>query len=492
VATSQGRLLGLRRDGHHAFLGIPFARSPRGNLRFEPPQQPEPWAGVLDVTRHPPAAPQNPGDGLGLFFLDRADGISEDCLRLNLWTPGLDDRKRPVLVWIHGGRFLHGSASEQISDGGHLAVRGDVVVVALQYRLGPLGFLHLGHEGGCSNLGLRDQIAALDWVRREIGAFGGDPDNVTLFGQSAGAISAGVLMAAPQARGLFHRVILQSGPPVAVDPEAASPVTETFFRAGGLVAESLHEEPIEKLLATEGACLASPGIRPLDLPYMPVVDGDVVPGDPTETIAAGRGTDVPLLIGTTRDEMTAYLLLDPATQALDHAGLQQRCERMLGDAGLAGEAIRLYGERRRARDEPAEPRDLWFAILADRHVRSPSLRLAEAVARRGQAVYCYRFDWVSPFMEGALGACHSIDIPFVFGSLGDPHLSLFTGNGAEATALGDFVADAWLAFARGGEPASGWPRYEETRRATMLLGASRSVENDPGAEERRFWDRMAI
>lgn len=491
METSLGRLVGLRRDGLQLFLGVPFARAPEGRLRFAPPEPPAPWSGTFEATVHPPAAPQNRGDALGQIFPDYASGQSEDCLRLNLWTPGTDDGRRPVLVWIHGGRFLHGSASERPFDGAALARRGDVVVVAIQYRLGPFGFADL--PGVAGNLGLRDQIAALGWVQREIARFGGDPDNVTLVGQSAGSISAGALLAAPAARGLFHRAILQSGPPVALDPVETTPVRETLLRVlGAEGVASLRRRPVADILAAEEACATSPGRRPLGLPYMPVVDGDLIEGDPIATVAAGAGANVPLLIGTTRDEMSAYLLLDPETQAMDDATLRRRCEGLAPSAGAAVEGVEVYRRARRARGEPIEPRDLWFAMLADRHVRQPSTRLAEAATANGQASYFYRFDWVSPFLEGAIGACHSIDVPFVFGTLTDPCVAPFTGGGPEALALADFVQDAWLHFARHGRPGNGWPAYEPTKRATMILGASPSVEEAPGEPERRFWETALV
>jgi para-nitrobenzyl esterase len=282
AATSHGRLQGLRQEDVCIFRGVPFARAPVGPLRFRPPQALQGWCGVRDVRAYGPSAPQNKGDPLASIFEDCSQGQSEDCLTLNLWTPATDGARRPVLVWIHGGRFVRGSASEIPIDGAALARRGDIVVVAIQYRLGPLGFLHVnGGRPWDSNVGLRDQIAALEWVRSEIAAFGGDPDNVTLSGQSAGAISAGALLCSPRARGLFHRAILQSGPPVGLDPAVASPVADTLLQSLALTdPEHLRHLPVEALLASEEACNASPGSRPLGLPYMPVVDGDVLPADP--------------------------------------------------------------------------------------------------------------------------------------------------------------------------------------------------------------------
>lgn len=490
--TSRGRLVGLRQDEVCVFRGVPFASPPVGPLRFRAPAPPTPWHGVRDATRYGPAAPQNRQDPLAHLFEDRADGFSEDCLRLNLWTPDVDGGRRPVLVWIHGGRFLRGSCSESPIDGAALARRGDVVVVAIQYRLGPLGFLHVnGGRPWTSNLGLLDQIAALQWVRDEIAAFGGDPGNVTLFGQSAGAISAGTLLCAPAARGLFHRVIVQSGPPVGLDPAVASPVAETLMRTLDVREPAdLARVPVEDLLATEETCHGSPGNRPLGLPYMPVVDGDLLPEDPLAAHRAGQGSSVPLLIGTTRDEMSAYLLLDPFVQAMDATALQRRAADLIGDDDAAREAIETYRGAREARSESVEPRDLWFALLADHRVRHPSMRLAEQNAATQPDTYTYRFDWVSPFMEGALGACHSLEVPFVFGTLTDPQLALFTGCSPEALELSRFVQDSWLRFARSGSPGPEWPRYDMERRRTMVLGAAPAVEAQPGEPERRFWDRL--
>ena len=490
--TRRGRLAGLRENGVCIFRGVPFAAAPVGRLRFRAPAASTPWSGVRDATRYAAAAPQNRGDPLAQLFEDRAPGCSEDCLTLNLWTPEVDGGRRPVMVWIHGGRFLRGSASETPFDGARLAKRGDVVVVTIQYRLGPFGFLHVnGGTPWISNLGLRDQIAALEWVREEIASFGGDPGNVTIFGQSAGAISAGTLLCSPAADGLFHRAALQSGPPLGLDPGVATPVAETLLRS--LHVREPHELqhlPAEAFLAVEGSCHASPGNRPLGLPYMPVIDGELLPRDPLDVHRAGAGARVPLLIGSTRDEMTVYLLLDPQLLGLDETALRRRVADLIGDADAAEHAIDVYRRARLERGESAEPRDLWFALLADCRVRHPSMRLAEQNGAFSPDTFAYRFDWVSPVMEGALGACHALDVPFVFGTLADPQLGRFAGCGAEAMALSEFLQDSWIRFARSGCPGPEWPRYDASRRQTLLLSSECRVEAAPAESERSFWDRL--
>lgn len=487
AATRHGKLLGARADGVCAFRGVPYARA----LRFRPAQPLESWTGARDARNYGPCAPQNNNDPLAGIFCDMSEGQSEDCLTLNLWTPALDGGKRPVLVWIHGGRFLRGSASEIPIDGSHLARNGDVVVVALQYRLGPFGFLHVNHgRPWDSNLGLRDQIAALEWVRDEIAAFGGDPNNVTLAGQSAGAISAGTLFCSPKARGLFHRAILQSGPPVAIPSEIANPVSETLLRALQLGdPDLLRHVPVDTLLGVEETCHASPGSRPLGLPYMPVIEGDVLSRDPLASAEAGEGSSVPLMIGTTRDEMSAYLLIDPETFGLCEDGLRRRCADLIGDA--AEETVEVYRSARAARGESTQPRDLWFSILTDRYVRQPSMRLAAINAARESRTFAYRFDWTSPFMEGALGACHSLEVPFIYGTLDDPRLAAFTGASPEASALASSMQSAWLSFMRSGSPGCQWPAYEASQRQTMVFGRDCSIESAPGEEERRFMDALA-
>jgi para-nitrobenzyl esterase len=501
VETSYGKLRGTTDGGVLVFRGVPFAQPPVGARRFQVPLPPQPWPGVRAATDFAPAALQG-ADPLPLASESDASGCSEDCLTLNVWTPSLDGARRPVLVWIHGGSFLRGSASMRALNGARLAHRGDVVVVAIQYRLGIFGFLYLNELCGDAttfpaNLALRDQIAALQWVRAEIGAFGGDANNVTVFGQSAGAISAGVLLATPAAQGLFDRVILQSGPPGVFTAAQAKPVSEALINALGLRPRELRrlsEVSADQLLAVEAACAAAPGQRPLGMLFSPVVDGDILPQHPLEAIRGGMSKHVPLLIGSNADEMTPFLFVDPSIAALDEAALLERGATIMPGSAVS-RAVEIYTQARRARGLPINPSALWLALKADRYVRHPSMRVAELQRAHQGPSYSYLFTWESPSMGGMLGACHGLELPFVFGTLDMPILTELTGGGPAAELLSQHMQDAWLAFARGDAPGhqglGPWPRYGSQRRATMLLGRDHGVVDAPMEEERRFWDEVS-
>ena len=572
VETSYGRLAGVERDGVAVFRGIPYARPPVGRLRFRPPERAAAWPGVRDATKSGPAAAQNTA-GFGLF----ATGIgrpSEDCLYLNVWTPRAGAAaRRPVMVWIHGGAFIIGAGSQPIYDGAALARRGDVVVVTLNYRLGALGFLALreltgGRLRAGGNEGLQDQVAALEWVRDEIAAFGGDPGNVTIFGESAGAMSCATLLGAPRARGLFHRAILQSGSANYVSsPSHAARVAAALLarldlspdRAEGLLelssdrigtaqhelfwALGMSQHPLlsrlgpgerrlllgltlgltlgrrrlgrvgdyarAKLLglmrrraAARAAAAPIPGgLSPAELrllPFEPVVDGDLLPRPPFDAIGDGLSADVAVLVGTNLDEARLFSLGDPEAADLDEAQLRARCDglaRALGDAVDGRRIVEAHREARAARGESAAPADIWYAIESERTMREPAMRLAGLQAAHRGRTFAYLFDWASPAFGGALGSCHALELPFVFGTLDRPVLRSLVGAGAEARALAGRIQDAWIAFARAGDPSHAglgeWPAYDTDRRRTMILGKACRVEAAPREPERAFWAAAA-
>ena len=500
VETPHGRVRGLEQDGIRIFRGIPYAAPPVGPLRFAAPRPPEPWAGVRDATAFGPSAPQAsmrlPLPGMDVGPMD------EDCLYLNVYTPGTSG-KRPVMVWIHGGGFVIGSGSQPIYDGTALARRGDVVVVTLNYRLGPLGFLDLEElcpelEGAVANAGLRDQIAALEWVRDAIEAFGGDPDCVTVFGESAGGMSVASLLAMPAAGGLFRRAIPQSGAGHNVHTrESARLVAEHLLGRLGLspreAAVALREIPPDKLVEGQQQTILDLGSRVGLLPFQPVVDGDSLPQRPVDAVAAGVAEGVDLLTGTNRDEWKLFALLDPGLATLDEPGLVARVGTQIGSTERARELVRVYREAREGH-RPTDPRELFFAIETDRVFRIPAIRLAEAQSHRHPGTFMYLFTWESPAMGGALGSCHALEVPFVFGAVGAPGADLFVGTGPEAHALEARMMDAWTSFARSGDPShpelpgGRWPAYDEARRPTMILGPECAVELDPGERERRAFE----
>jgi para-nitrobenzyl esterase len=501
VETRSGRIRGERlSDGTLVFRGIPYAAPPTGPRRWRAPERETPWVGERDATRFGPAAPQ--GAGLVARLLgSHEERWDEDCLSLSVWTPGCDGARRPVLVWIHGGGFTVGASSWSVYDGAALARRGDAVVIGINYRLGALGYLALpdAGEGPSANFGLLDQIAALEWVREHADRFGGDPDAVTVFGSSAGAMSLAALLAAPAARGLFARAILQSGAAHnAHRPEAARRVAETFagelgVRPGDLAA--LRRFAAKDVLEAQTRTSQALRVAIDALPFQPCVDGDVLPELPREAIRAGRAAPVPLLVGTNLEEWKFYGLADPTARELDLAALRERCGRALPgehpEGGrLADRAIEVYTAARRERGESTEPPELWFAIETDRWFGAPAAELA--ATHRG-SVWSYVFTWRTGALGGLAGACHSLEVPFLF-SLESELARVIAGEDPGARDLSRRMQDAWLAFARQGDPRTAalpdWRPHRLPERATQLLGVDCPVVEGFRERERRFWERL--
>ena len=499
ATTRQGKVRGEERDGLAIFRGIPFAAPAVGARRWRAPEPPEPWSGEREAVRFASCAPQNmiPLDLLAAFKIHETQ--SEDCLYLNVWTPGADGARRPVLVWIHGGAFAIGSGAQSIYEGSALAKRGDVVVVTVNYRLGPLGFLRLhelthGRIPSTGNEGILDQVAALEWVRENIAAFGGDPGNVTIFGESAGGMSVGTLLGLPRARGLFQRAIPQSGASSTANTrERAVLVAERFASHLGVGRDpdALLAATPAQLLAAATALGGQPGL-PSDevggMPLQPVVDGEVQPRLALESVARGSATGVSLLLGTTLEEWKLFVFADPSNLQLTDAQLLGRYQRRMGTA--ASPVIDAYRKARSERSAPAGASELWSAMETDRIFRLPALRLAEEQARHGAPVYNYLFTWRSPMFGGMLGSCHALELGFTFGTHADPGMAEFSGQGPKADALSTQMMDAWLAFARSGDPSTRalpWPRYGAERRATCVFGEDTAVMNAPYDEERRAW-----
>ncbi|HLG65329.1 MAG TPA: carboxylesterase/lipase family protein [Ktedonosporobacter sp.] len=486
VETRYGKVRGTSRDTVTVWKGIPFAQPPLGPLRFQPPQPPEPWTDVRDATRFGLIAPQISAPLSALFGSGSTDiPQGEDCLYLNVWSPGADGKKRPVFVWIHGGGFVGGSGSTPWYDGTSFATQGDIVVVTLNYRLGALGFLYLGDIAGeryaSGNYGLLDQIAALQWVRDNIAAFGGDPGNVTIAGESAGAMSVGVLLAMPAAQGLFHKAILQSGASHGVpDREIATKVAREFLaHAGTDDIAALADLPVATVLDIQAKFANR---RRGALALRPVIDGVSLPTRPLDALADGSASGVSVLIGSNRDEMKLFTAMNPQQGVLDEADLKKT----FGDA--ASDVLATYA----AAHPGASPDEAWVDILTDRTFRIPAVRLAECLAQRGSPVWMYRFDWRTPAFDGRLGSCHALEIPFAWNNLDRPGVPAFTGEGPTRRPLADKTHAAWIAFTRTGDPnvpdAQPWPAYDTSRRATMIFNDECQVIDDPQSAERRLWD----
>lgn len=508
VTISHGILRGVEAGGVQAFQAIPYAAAPVGDRRFAAPSPPEPWSGVRDATRPGAACPQPtgtmPGREENMFADLFGPGelpTSEDCLFLNVFAPTGGESGKPVMVWVHGGAFRIGTGSSPMYDGAALARRGDVVVVSLNYRLGVLGFLNVGEVGPC-NVGLLDQVAALRWVRDEIAAFGGDPTNVTVFGESAGAKSVECLLAMPAARGLFHRAIAES----TYDPPMDAGPAEETARAlladvgvtdeGGTVDRSrLQAAPVEDLLAAQNrltmAAMASGGGLMASLAgWSPVVDGEVLPRPPVEALAAGEAADVAMIVGTTRDEAKLFTAMLPAMAQMEEAALPAMVGILVGDTAAADALVTAY---RASRGGDFSPVEVFMAAMTDRMFRQHSLRLAETKAGHQSDTWMYLFDWCGIGMDGAIGACHALEIPFVFGTL-DSGLGRLAGTGPDAESLAEAMQDAWTSFARHGDPSTAgfdWPRYDAERRATAALGPTVEVRDAPLDAERAAWAALA-
>jgi para-nitrobenzyl esterase len=486
AATRSGKVEGIERDGVLVFRGIPFAAPPLGPRRFRPPGREDAWDGVRDATRFSPEIAQ--AELPIARVLGSAGGESnEDGLYLNVWTPACDDARRPVMVWIHGGAYVFGSGSVPWYDGTQFAQHGDVVVVTLNYRLGPLGFLYLDDDfglAGSGNAGILDQVAALDWVRDSIAAFGGNPDDVTIFGESAGANSVGTLLALPSARGLFRKAIAQSGAGAWVaDRERAASIARSVLdkldvRPGDLAA--LQAVPIEQLFdAQPGAAVSAAGSGAA-LAWQPVVDGGVLPQAPLEAVRAGHASGIHLLTGTNQHEVTLFQVLDPSLAELD----DRRIVELLASVSAQPEAL-LHAYREFMPEATSQA--VWSALATDAAFRMPAVRLADAQHAHG-AAWMYRFTWETPVFGGVLRSTHALEIPFVFDTLDQPGADQFTGDGPERAAIADAMHRAWIAFARTGDP--GWPAYEATRRPTMRFDREIQVLDDPDGEARRAWDRL--
>jgi para-nitrobenzyl esterase len=493
--TAAGSISGRERDGVLAFAGVPFAAPPVGERRFRAPEPHPGWTGVRDATRFGKVSVQV-GNSLGAIGTAPAPDWSEDCLFLNVQTPALDDRRRPVMVWIHGGAFVNGTGAIPWYDGSRFVTQGDVVVVSINYRLGALGWLYLGHLDptyrASGNSGLLDQILALEWVRDNIAGFGGDPDNVTVFGESAGAMSIGTLLGTPAAAGLFAKAIPQSGAAHNVSPtEDASVVTDALIAelGGGGLDALLAVTPARLLEAQQAvsAAMTTGKLPPRSnsasgLPFGPVIDGHVLPRHPYEAVRDGSAADVALLTGSNRDEWNLFGLM--ASNVEDADTLLRRLGR------IVERPEPLAAAYREVRAEASHDQ-LFSAIMTDRVFRVPAIRLAEAQAvYQPEHTFMYLFEFASTAFNGRLGSCHALEIAFVFDTLDKPGTTLLTGP-EPPQSISDAMHHAWIAFASTGNPAHAgipeWPPYDADRRATMHFGTPCHLEHDPALTERLAW-----
>jgi para-nitrobenzyl esterase len=483
--TGSGPVRGVAESGLDVFRGIPYAAPPVDERRFQPPAPVAPWTDVRDATSFGPACPQDPDEH------EMAEGTptSEDCLTLNVWSRS-DSVQAPVVVFIHGGGFTAGSTLDPWYDGAAFAQRG-VVFVSLQYRVGPLGWLDLSSLGPqyatSGNDGLQDQMAALRWVRANASAFGGDPMNVTILGESAGAISISALLGSPAADGLYDRAILESGTPGTVATRDWSQrVFERFIEFSGV------SDPEDILtLSTDRVLDAARQIYDTELSdtaFHPLVDGVILPRLPMTRIASADGPKVPVIIGTNLDEARYWLYYIPELDRLPLRYYRPWLESLVGDR--ADDVIAAYRGERPELDEA----QTGLALSGDVGFRMPAIRMAEALSARGVPVWMYLAAISSPEFDGRMGSSHAVELPFVFDNLTADRAPELVGTDPANAALADTTQRLWVSFATSGVPsASGapqWPRYDATTRTTLLLDRTLSVQDDPYPASRTAWGSM--
>ena len=478
VATSHGLVCGYEEDRLSVFKGVRYGASPTGALRFKPPQRPQAWISPADASAYgAPAiqsgmAPGERGSSAGDPPAPDEPASSEDCLFLNVWTPGLDTCKRPVMVWLHGGGFANGSGGAAMYDGGNLARKGDVVTVSINHRLNVFGYLHLeeafGPDYAQSGIaGMLDIVLALEWVRDNIAALGGDPGNVTIYGESGGGWKVSLLMAMPGAAGLFHKAIIQSGPGLRGARKQDSAKT-----AQSLL-DLLGVKDIAGLNALSSETISRASVKvggEVMRLYTPVVDGTALPRDPFVPDAPAISAAVPVMIGTNKDESTLFMISDPKFGELTEEDLAKRSKAAAGDKAEA-----LVAELRKAYPDYS-PTYLTSAAQTATGMWLGSITIAERKVEQAVApAYMYMLTWETPVSRGRLKCPHALEIPLVFDNV--ERARNFVGRGDEPQMVADTMSSAWLAFAKTGDP--GWPAYDKQNRATMVFDVESKVVNDP-------------
>jgi para-nitrobenzyl esterase len=507
VDTNAGKIAGTMERRVFTFKGVPYGASTAGRRRFLPPIPVEPWTKVRYCTDYGPISPQTGAmvDSIEIEGDERIMGMrrhlpqSEDCLLLNIWTPAVGDNgKRPVMLWLHGRGYESGAGSETMYNGANLARRGNIVVITINHRLNVFGYLHLADIGGeefagSGIAGMLDAVLALKWVHDNITAFGGDPGNVTIFGESGGGSKVSTLLGLPSAKGLFHKAIIESGPGLrGIEAKDATAFTEKVLAQLNIKkneVKKIQELPMEqvqdamkKLIGgRSGFGMANPSAPAFRL--APVVDGKYYPVHAFDPVACPTSAGIPIIIGTNRDENATFLTTDPKRKRLTEPELRERLMPMLGDK--VDSVIKTYKKTR----PNATPWDLFVGLTSE-GTRRASIALAERKAAGSSApVFMYLMTWETDYLGDLFKACHVLEIPFVFDNVDDIAI---TGGRPDKYELRDSISDAWIAFARSGNPnhkgIPRWESYSAQRRSTMLLDVPCRVEVDPFREELNAWE----
>ena len=495
ISTEFGKIQGYVEKDVNIFKGIPYALPPIGNLRFSPPVDTEPWNNVLDATKFGPYPIQGPYNEQIIIAPQPQD---ESCLTLNIWAPLDDHEKKPVMLWLYGGSFEYGGSANPKFDGLALANRGKVVVVSMNYRLGLFGFLHL--PGKTTNVGILDQLAVLKWINQNIENFGGDPNNVTIFGESAGGSSVIFLLTMPLTKGLFHRAIIQSA--CIIDPKPTVRSTKRIFHNLGIKygdLDSLREVPTNKLIKAQNDFTNQDLLAGTFeiMNFRPSIDEDTIPQHPVKAIQQGITKEIDLIIGTNLNEINFWSVFDPTMKNIDIEGVQKRFQSRVNKVGLSESVSNKVVKMYQKCNNEKSPFEIYNLLDTDFTYRIPALRIAEEKSKFNPNTYNYIFSWGSSEVEGKLGAPHAIEIPFVFGTLDKtvPTLSgldFYRGHGPKEKEISQKIMDMWISFARNGVPNSNdiieWPNYEVKTRNTMFINNRCEIIPHFLEKERSAWD----
>ncbi|MFW9822463.1 MAG: carboxylesterase/lipase family protein [Candidatus Thorarchaeota archaeon] len=490
IETNCGKLKGYELDNVKIFKGIPYAEPPIGELRLNYPEPKKPWKGVLEAKEYKPIVPQPPP--ILTYFTPPPQG-EEECLNLNVWTPGFDKEKRPVLFWIHGGSHIYGSGI--LLNGRSIAGTGNIVLVSINYRLGPLGYMYI--PGAPTNIGELDKITALEWVSDNIEYFGGDPNNITIAGESAGATSVCTLMTMPKAKGLFKRAISQSGAvmPNAYEFSDKQPTTEKVMKESNLTIDDLDKYrklPIDKLMDGFVKAQQKAFLNQEQLSIYPFIDKDNIPQHPIKAIQEGYAKDIDLIVGTNLEEWKYWRAFEPNFEQLKESQIKERLLNIMRNSGedenKMEDIINTYQKSREEIGLPINIHEAYDAYMSDTVFRIPSLKIAEAQSKHQKNTYMYLFKWKTPFENGRYGAMHALEIAFVFGAYWEDYLFTFPKKTTETEKLSYSMMNYWANFVRDGNPnydgALNWPFYETNNRETIIFDHNIEIIKDPLKLER--------